>query len=83
MVFSLPFQIEKKISVKEYNTFLDRNEACGYKFYLNDKKVYIVEMANAEHEAVVEVLSQCFRRPNNGVIRGPIRVFHQPCKRIA
>ncbi|CAG8506886.1 2073_t:CDS:2 [Paraglomus brasilianum] len=74
----LPFQIGENITVKDYNTFLDRNESSGYKFYWNNKKVYIIEMANRRHESVTTVLSRCFDRPNNGAIVGPLEVSHQP-----
>jgi hypothetical protein len=82
MVYSLPFQIGSKVSVKDYNTFLDRNESTGYKFYWNKGNVYIIEMANSDHEYVISVLQECFRVPNNNVICGPIKVCGQPCKRF-
>ena len=69
--------------MKDYNTFLDRNESSGYKFYWNNKKVYIIEMANRRHESVTTVLSRCFDRPNNGAIVGPLEVSHQPCKKLS
>ncbi|CAG8470640.1 850_t:CDS:2 [Funneliformis caledonium] len=76
---NLPFQIGKNVSVKEYNTFVDRHESTGYKFYWENKNVYIIEMANADHEAVVSTLMQFFLLPNNGVIiLPPIRVLPQP-----
>nr|CAG8560788.1 9050_t:CDS:2 [Entrophospora candida] len=75
---SLPFQIGSKVSVKDYNTFLDRNESTGYKFYWNKGNVYIIEMANSDHECVISVLQECFRVPNNNVICGPIKVYGQP-----
>ncbi|RHZ52445.1 hypothetical protein Glove_461g79 [Diversispora epigaea] len=80
MVFSLPFQIGKKILVKKYNKFLDRNEKTGYKFSWEDKNVYIIEMASQEHEAIVSYLFKCFDEPNNRVKIGPIEVSGQPCK---
>ncbi|CAG8579852.1 3467_t:CDS:2, partial [Acaulospora colombiana] len=70
--------IGKNVSVKDYNTFLDRNESSGYKFHWDSGNVYIIDMANLDHEAVVSLLFKCFDRPNNGVIRGPIRVAGQP-----
>ncbi|CAG8824598.1 20693_t:CDS:2, partial [Cetraspora pellucida] len=70
--------IGKSVSVKDYNTFLDRNESTGYKFIWENENVYIIEMANREHEAVVSVLFKCFDRPNNSVIHGPIEIYGQP-----
>ncbi|CAG8767909.1 14544_t:CDS:2, partial [Funneliformis caledonium] len=35
-------------------------------------------MADMEHEAVVAVLFKYFDKPNNGVIRGPIKVLGAP-----
>ncbi|CAG8577650.1 11187_t:CDS:2 [Paraglomus brasilianum] len=67
---NLPFQIGKNGSVKDYNTFLDRNESSGYKFRWENENVYIVDMANQKHGAVVSVLFKWFDRPNNGVIHG-------------
>ena len=83
MVFSLPFRIGKNVSVKEYNTFVDRHESTGYKFYWENKNVYIIEMANTDHKAVVSLLMDYFKVPNNGVIVFPlIKVLPQPCKRF-
>ncbi|CAG8726273.1 17274_t:CDS:2, partial [Funneliformis caledonium] len=76
---NLPFQIGKKISMNEYNTFLDRNESSGYKFSWENGDVYIVDMANPEHEAVVSLLQDYFKIPNDGVfIDPPIKVLGQP-----
>ncbi|GES91968.1 hypothetical protein GLOIN_2v1734856 [Rhizophagus clarus] len=75
---SLPLQIGSGISVKNYNTFLERNEKVGYKFRWDQGRVYIVEMANMDHECVVSILMDCFKAPNNGVLRGPIKVCGQP-----
>ncbi|CAG8747646.1 1315_t:CDS:2, partial [Funneliformis caledonium] len=50
---SLPLQIESKISAKSYNIFLDRIEKTGYKFHWDNGNVYIIDMADMEHEAVV------------------------------
>ncbi|RHZ81670.1 hypothetical protein Glove_117g31 [Diversispora epigaea] len=80
MVFSLPFQIGKKISVKNYNKFLDRNEKTGYKFNWEDKNVFIIELASQEHASVVSYLQDCFKEPNNRARIGPIEVSGQPCK---
>ncbi|KAF0428456.1 hypothetical protein F8M41_005862 [Gigaspora margarita] len=75
---SLPFQIGKNVSMKSYNTFLDRSESSGYKFRWENRNVYIIEMADLQHEAAVSVLFKYFDRPNNGAIRGPISVYGQP-----
>ncbi|RHZ82899.1 hypothetical protein Glove_103g35 [Diversispora epigaea] len=76
---NLPFQIGTGVSLKEYNSFLDRNESIGYKFNWEDKNVYIIEMANREHEAIVSYLFDCFKLPNNLVnIDPPIEVYGQP-----
>ncbi|RHZ78369.1 hypothetical protein Glove_165g7 [Diversispora epigaea] len=76
--YSLPLRIGSEVSVKNYNTFLDRNEKTGYKFSWDEGNVYIIEMAIPEHEAVVSYLQDCFKEPNNGVRRGPIRVYGSP-----
>ncbi|CAG8545112.1 4866_t:CDS:2 [Cetraspora pellucida] len=76
--YSLPLQIGSGISLKNYNTFLERNEKVGYKFRWDQGHVYIVDMANTDHEAVVSALMDYFKTPNNGVIRGPIKVLGQP-----
>ena len=69
--------------MRDYNTFLDQNEKIGYKFYWDRGNVYIIEMANADHEAVVATLMKFFEFPSNSVILlPPIRVFPQPCKRF-
>jgi hypothetical protein len=83
MVFSLPFQIRKNVLVKNYNTFVDCNESTGYKFYWEDKNVYIIEMANVDHKAAMSVLMKYFDLSNNGVLLNPsIKVLGQPCKRF-
>ena len=83
MVRSLPFQIGSKVSVENYNTFLDHNESSGYKFHWDDGNVFVIDMAYADHEGVVSVLQDYFKAPNNGVIRGPIKVLGQPCKKFS
>ncbi|RIB17977.1 hypothetical protein C2G38_2037281 [Gigaspora rosea] len=75
---SFALQIGSGISLKNYNTFLDRNEKVGYKFRWDQGCVYIVEMANMDHEAVASLLMIWFNDPNNGVIRGPVKVLGQP-----
>jgi len=64
--------------VKDYNTFLDRNESTGYKFYWNKGNAYIIEMVNSDHEFVISMLQVFFRVTNNNVIDGPIKVFGKP-----
>jgi len=78
--YSFPFQIGSNITVRDYNDFLDQNEKIGYKFCWDRGNVYIIEIANPEHESVVSHLFKCFDEPNNGVKRGPIKVLGQPCK---
>ncbi|CAG8537330.1 14850_t:CDS:2, partial [Cetraspora pellucida] len=68
---NLPFQIGSKVSVKDYNTFLDRNESTGYKFHWDSGNVYIVDMANPDHEGAVRLLQKFFEVPNGGVIIDP------------
>jgi hypothetical protein len=80
--YSLPLQIGSNISVKEYNTFLNRNENTGYKFNWERGEVFIVEMTKAVREAAVSYIQDCFKEPNNGVKVGPIEVLNQPCKRF-
>ncbi|CAG8584862.1 805_t:CDS:2 [Paraglomus brasilianum] len=72
---SLPLKIGSKVSVNSYNAFLDENESSGYKFYRENKNVYIVDMSNAEHGAVVVYLIQRFAIPNNGAMVGPIYIY--------
>ncbi|CAG8745731.1 14895_t:CDS:2, partial [Funneliformis caledonium] len=50
---SLPLQIGSKITAKNYNIFLDRIEKTGYKLHWDKGNVYIIDMADMEHEAVV------------------------------
>ena len=89
MKCSLPFQIDSKITIKNYNTFLHNYGSSGYKFWFNlnnDTKtgdVYIIDMASPEHEDVVSRIQEFFKVPNNGVVDDPlIRVSGQPRKRI-
>jgi len=49
---------------------------------LGNGNVYIVQIANQEHEVVVSYLFKCFDEPNNRVKLGPIKVMGQPCKRF-
>src|SRR5438094_5594186 len=83
MVCSLPFQIGKNVSVKEYNTFLGLNESSGYKFKWENKNVYIIDLAYTDRVAVISLLGRYFQLPNGGVIYNPpINVLGRPCKRI-
>ena len=83
MVCSLPFLIGRNVSIKDYNTFLDRNESIKFKFHWENKNVYIVAMPLPVHEAVVNMLQNYFKVPNGGVfINPPINVLGAPCKRI-
>ena len=77
---SLPLKIGSKISVNSYNAFLDENESSGYKFFRENKNVYIVDMSNAEHGAVVVYLIKRFDIPNNGAMVGPICIYGDACK---
>ncbi|RUS33928.1 hypothetical protein BC938DRAFT_483210 [Jimgerdemannia flammicorona] len=76
----LPLRIGTNVSVERYNTFVVLREAPGYKFKLNaDGDVYIVDMADSEHEAVISSLQAVFRVANGGVLwNPPIRVWGQP-----
>jgi hypothetical protein len=45
MDYSLPYKIGSKVSVKEYNKFLEREESSGYKYKReNNGDVHIVDM---------------------------------------
>ncbi|CAG8488235.1 16472_t:CDS:2, partial [Acaulospora colombiana] len=52
--------IGSKVSVKDYNTFLDRNESTGYKFHWDSGDVYIIDTSYPVHEAVVARLMKYF-----------------------
>jgi hypothetical protein len=81
MVCSLPLQIGKNVSIKDYNTFLDRNESTKFKFHWKDRNVYIVAMPKPVHEAVVSMLQDYFEIPNGNVMFGPpIKVLGAPRK---
>ncbi|RIA80857.1 hypothetical protein C1645_837937 [Glomus cerebriforme] len=67
----LPFQIGSRVSVEAYNTFLKKNDSTGYKFHWDNGDVYIVDMPNPEHEAVVSRLYCYFKVPNGGVDDDP------------
>ena len=77
----LPFQIGSRVSVEAYNNFLENNVSTGYKFYWNDGNVYIVGMANPEHEGIVLRLIKYFNVPNGGIDDDPpIDIALQSCK---
>ena len=89
MECSLPLHIGSKVTIKNYNTFLNNHGSEGYKFYFElntDNKtgsVYIIGMATKVHEVVVNLLQKFFEAPNRGVIYdSPILVAGQPCKGI-
>ena|SRR6185312_957076 len=89
MECSLPLQIGSKITIKDYNTFLNNRGSAGYKFQFelnNDNKtgsVYIIGMTSPVHEGVVSRLQDFFKVPNGGVVDDPpIVVFGQLRKRI-
>ncbi|CAG8492381.1 12925_t:CDS:2 [Acaulospora colombiana] len=65
--------------MEDYNTFLDHKESSEYKFHWDNENVYIVDMANPEHEALVSLLQDYFKVPNGDVIIDPpIDVEGQP-----
>ncbi|CAG8734992.1 9434_t:CDS:2 [Cetraspora pellucida] len=68
---NLPFQIGSKVSKKDYNVFLDHNESSGYKFHWDNGNIYIVDLANEEHEVITSLLTQVFAIPNGGIRRSP------------
>ena len=81
----MPLRIGSKITIKNYNTFLENHGSAGYKFWFDKKTsdVFIIGMASTEHEIVISLLQDYFKVPNNGVIFDPpIIVCGQPCKRI-
>ena len=85
MECSLPLKIGSKITIKNYNTFLENHGSAGYKFWFDKKTsdVFIIGMASTEHEDVTSLLQHYFNVPNNGVfINPPIYVYGKPRKRI-
>ena len=85
MECSLPLKIGSKITIKNYNTFLENHGSAGYKFWFDKKTsdVFIIGMASTKHEAVISLLQRYFNVPNNGVVvNPPICVYGQPRKRI-
>ena len=79
---SLPCKIGSKVSIKEYNKFLTRQESSGYKYQREEGgDVYIIGMGNPEHGKVASLLISYFNIPNNHVfIDPPIRVRLDDCK---
>ncbi|CAG8660029.1 6476_t:CDS:2 [Paraglomus brasilianum] len=83
---SLPLKIGSKITIKNYNTFLENHGSAGYKFWFDKKTsdVFIIGMASTKHEAVISLLQRYFNVPNNGVVvNPPICVYGQPRLKIA
>ena len=80
---SFPCKIGSKITAEEYNNFLQRKESSGYKYeHRTNGDVYVIDMSDPEHNAVVELLQDYFNIANGGVIRNkPIRVSGDECKR--
>ncbi|RHZ75339.1 hypothetical protein Glove_216g14 [Diversispora epigaea] len=67
----LPYLISK-ITIKEYNNFLGRQESSGYKYQRNNNfDVYIIDMSVEEHDSVVELIQRYFNAPNNNIIVDP------------
>ena len=85
MECSLPLKIGLKITIKNYNTFLENHGSAGYKFWFDKKTsdVFIIGMASTRHESVIHLLQNFFEVPNGGVIfDSPIIICGQPHKRI-
>ncbi|GBC10205.1 hypothetical protein RclHR1_09430006 [Rhizophagus clarus] len=78
-------KIGSKVTIENYNTFLDHYGSRGYKFQfqLNSDnrtgEVFIIGMATAVHAGIVSRLQKFFEVPNNGVVDDPpIIVTGQP-----
>lgn len=80
---SFPCKIGSKITVEEYNNFLQRKESSGYKYERKiNGDVYVIDMSDPEHDAVVSLLQDYFNIANGGVIiNKSIRVSGNGCKR--
>ncbi|CAB4386305.1 hypothetical protein RclHR1_18390004 [Rhizophagus clarus] len=66
---SFPCKIGSKITAEEYNNFLQRKESSGYKYeHRTNGDVYVIDMSDPEHNAVVELLQDYFNIANGGVI---------------
>ncbi|CAG8791805.1 6433_t:CDS:2, partial [Cetraspora pellucida] len=66
---SLPYIIGSKITIKQYNKFLEHQESSGYKYQRRDNgDVFIIDMGDPEHGKVVALLQCYFDVPNNTII---------------
>ncbi|RUS14180.1 hypothetical protein BC938DRAFT_477504 [Jimgerdemannia flammicorona] len=76
----LPLQIGAQVSPSRYNTFVVRRESPGCKFELQaDGRVFVVDMAYAEHEDAVMILQKYFNIANDdAVFDAPIKASGQP-----
>ncbi|GBC10204.1 hypothetical protein RclHR1_09430005 [Rhizophagus clarus] len=81
----LPFKVGSKVTIKNYNTFLDNYGSSRYKFQfqLNSDnrtgEVFIIGMATAVRARIISRLQDFFNVPNNGVVDEPlISVSGQP-----
>ncbi|CAG8610702.1 7916_t:CDS:10, partial [Dentiscutata heterogama] len=68
-------KIGSKITIKEYNKFLERQESSSYKYQRRDNgDVFVIDMSGYEHDLVVTLLQDYFKVPNNTIIDPPIIV---------
>jgi hypothetical protein len=66
---SFPCKIGSKITLEEYNKFLERKESSGYKYERKvNGDVYVIDMNDPEHGAVVSLLLVYFNVANGGAI---------------
>lgn len=79
---SFPCKIGSKITVEEYNNFLERKESSGYKYQRKSNgDIYIIDMSDPEHGAVCALLQAYFNIANGGVIiNPPVDVSGDDCK---
>ena len=79
---SFPYKIGSKVTIKNYNNFLEHQESSGYKYQRKDNgDVFIIDMGDREHGLVVSLLQRYFNAPNGGAIYDPpIVVGHDGCK---
>jgi len=69
---SLPIQIGWNLSVEKIDTFFERQDTRGYKFYINPRgNVFIVEMEKIVYSLVIARLQDYFKVPNGGVVDDP------------
>src|SRR4051794_30276099 len=80
---SFPCKIGSKITVEEYDKFLERKESSGYKYERKTNgDVYVIDMSDPEHSTIIEMLQDYFNVANGGVIRNkPIRASGDGCKK--